>query len=335
MFPTNIVSGIVQGDATYKLLKPWWDVMTDYLAVAMLMISFVAGTSQITKGGIICVPAVDCQSGNNYMNTAAKNICSMYEANYTGIKPVRTLTLADRRQYEFVDAECGVKAVHFFQSYFPFIIFLEVLFLIIINNLWLKLPETASVVESFIELVLECNNAQGTLHHLTNAIGKLQPKDALSEATWRSMPRTRPYDYYYNPSSVHTILRRSSIRIRSEDNVGLSKGMGIPQQGTTKESIGVGDEKTPLLLDNSSLPDDNQTTSSKDANEDPDRSLEAIQAAQIQEDASAEHTHRVPLEAEVHINIRQDEDQSTTEADTFDLNRSLQVNQRITCLNCI
>ena len=305
MFPTNAVSGIVQGDATYKLLKPWWDVMTDYLAVAMLMISFVAGTSQITKGGIICVPAVDCQSGNNYMNTAAKNICSMYEANYTGIKPVRTLTLADRRQYEFVDAECGVKAVHVFQSYFPFIIFLEVLFLIIINNLWLKLPKTASVVENFIELVLECNNAQGTLDHLTKAIGKLPPKDA----------------------------RR--IRSRSEDNVGLSKGMGIPQQGTTKESIGVGDEKTPLLLDNSSLPDDNQTTSSKDAIKDPDRSLEAIQAAQTQENASALHTHRVTIEAEVHINIRQDEDQSTTEADTVDLSRSLQVNQRITCLNCI
>ena len=176
MFPTDIVSGIGQGDAAYKLLKPWWDVMTDYLVAAMLMISFLTGTMQIAKGGIVCVPAVDCQSGNNYTNSAAKDICCTYEVNYTVMTPIRTLTLADRRQYDFVDAECGDKAVHWFQSYFPFIIFLEVLSLMFIKNIWLKYPKTASFVDSLLELVLECHSLKGTLSDLSKAIAISPPK---------------------------------------------------------------------------------------------------------------------------------------------------------------
>ena len=73
-----------------------------------------------------------------------------------------------------------------------------------------------------------------------------------------------------------------------------------------------------------------QASSQYAANEDLDKTAQATQAAQTQENASAQHTHRVTIEAEVH-NICQDEEQSTTEADTVDLISSLQVNQRITC----
>ena len=295
MFPTNVVSGIGQGDTAYKLLKPWWDVLTDYLAVAMLMISFVAGTMQITKGGVICVPVVDCQSGNNYTNTTAKNICSTYEANYTGMKPIRTLTLADRRQYDFVDAECGVKAVHWFQSYFPFIIFLEVLLLTVTNKVWLKLPRTASVLERFISLVLECHSTQGTLLDLPKAIGRpLRPTirqdnihvervDSQSETTGRSVPNTR----------------------QDRSNV--------PENSFELQPLMESDE-TSLLSDSSKLSGDNQTTSSE--------------YASAQEITGAQNTDSLMSEDDIYPDIRRDEDQSETEMFTNDHNSSLQVNQK-------
>ena len=185
MFPIDAISGLAQGIPAYRLLKPWWDVLTDYLAVVMLMTSFVAGTMQVTTRGIICVPAVDCTSDNKYINTPAKNICSTYEAKYTGMKPIVTLKLADKRQYDYVDAECGSNAVHFFSSYFPFIIFLEAVVLLVIDSFWLKFPKTASVVESFIALVLECHNSQGTCVDLSDTILRTQMKatEDTSETT--------------------------------------------------------------------------------------------------------------------------------------------------------
>ena len=190
MFPIDDISGLAQGIPAYRLLKPWWDVLTDYLAVVMLMTSFVAGTMQVTTGGIICVPAVDCTSENKYINTPAKNICSMYEAKYTGTKPIVTLKLADKRQYDYVDAECGSNAVHFFSSYFPFIIFLEAVVLLVIDNFWLKFPKTASVVESFTTLVLECHNSQGTCFDLSDPILRTQ----LKKDNRKSGPRRRVQD---------------------------------------------------------------------------------------------------------------------------------------------
>ena len=360
MFPTDVVSGIGQGDATYKLLKPWWDVMTDYLALAMLMISFVAGTMQITKGDIVCVPVVDCQSGNNYMNTAAKNICSTYEANYTEIKPIRTMTLADRRQYDFVGAECGVKAVHSFQSYFPFIIFLEVLVLIVIKNVWLKYPKTASVVESFTGLVLECHNAEGTLPDFLKAIEGSRSRTrqgsanadsvVASVAIMRLLPQSRQdssnEDGVNSSETIGGTILQTRQDSSNEDSVNSPETIGgtilQTRQGSSrvyeddlelKQEIFDGDS---LQSDSNRLPRENQATRDGDGSDNLDtRFLGATQAAQTQENASAQHTHRVTTEAEVHINILQDEDQSTTEADTVDLSRSLKVNQRITCLNCI
>lgn len=70
--------------------------------------------------------------------------------------------MPDRRLYDFVETECGRIAFHWFPSYFPFIIFIQAIALIVVDNIWLTLPEPSAIVDHFLSLVVECYNTSGT-----------------------------------------------------------------------------------------------------------------------------------------------------------------------------
>ena len=67
------------------------------------------------------------------------------------------IDLKSSLQYiNFVNSECSKSTIPAFLAYFLFVLFLQAFILIVLNNLWLKLPNTASVIEDFASLVIEC-----------------------------------------------------------------------------------------------------------------------------------------------------------------------------------
>ncbi|XP_069593640.1 volume-regulated anion channel subunit LRRC8D [Ranitomeya imitator] len=59
MFTLSEVASLNDIQPTYRILKPWWDVFMDYLAVVMLMVAIFAGTMQLTKDQVVCLPKLE------------------------------------------------------------------------------------------------------------------------------------------------------------------------------------------------------------------------------------------------------------------------------------
>lgn len=59
----------------------------------------------------------------------------------------------------FVNSECRKNAIPIFLAYFPIVLFAESFLLYLLGNLWFKLPPTASFIENFVTLVMECYNS--------------------------------------------------------------------------------------------------------------------------------------------------------------------------------
>ncbi|KAI1889366.1 hypothetical protein AGOR_G00178510 [Albula goreensis] len=69
MFTLTEVASLNDVQPTYRILKPWWDVFMDYLGVVMLMLAIFAGTMQLTKDQVVCLPILEYQEGSGSPNT--------------------------------------------------------------------------------------------------------------------------------------------------------------------------------------------------------------------------------------------------------------------------
>ena len=188
MFPVEKLSQFESTHASYRILKPWWDVFTDYLTQAILIIALSAGAMQALQGDLICLPAAECNFNLNKVANDSRNgsipvsssfpranrsFCQKYYASATRDSRMTVIAytkLEDRRQYDFVDAQCGQEALHCFASYLPFILFLQAAILMIVDNFWLKFPKTSSTIDHFVKLVLECFNSSGTCLDVSNVL---------------------------------------------------------------------------------------------------------------------------------------------------------------------
>ena len=213
MFPVEKLSQFESTNPSYRILKPWWDVFTDYLSAVILIIALSAGAMQVLHGDLICLPAAECNFNLNNASNDSRNgsipvstsvlrtnrsFCQKYYTSVT--RDSRTTVIAltkleDRRQYDFVDARCGQEAVHWFASYLPFILFLQAVVLVIVDNFWLKFPKTSSTMDHFVKLVLECFHSPGTCLDVSNVLwGTSISEDAKSNATEDIEQGTRESD---------------------------------------------------------------------------------------------------------------------------------------------
>ena len=155
-----------------KILKPWLNVINDYLIIILLTLPVFVEGIELASGRYVCVPVVDCPMSNNKSTPLSKykhhNVCrvlysSQKLTNADGNGKTKTIVTQHkytRRDYDYVNSECR-KTAFKFHSYFSSFLFAQAFILLLVNNVWLVCPMTASFVNNFYALAEECYNLPG------------------------------------------------------------------------------------------------------------------------------------------------------------------------------
>lgn len=149
----------------FRVLKPWWDVFTDYLSVIMLMIGVFGCTLQVMQDKIICLPKRNTVSAEN--SSAIDIIPPMVHREMTGLK-----TDLDLQQYSFINQMCYEKALHWYAKYFPYLVLIHTLIFMVCSNFWFKFPGSSSKIEHFISMLGKCFDSPWTTRALSEVSGE-------------------------------------------------------------------------------------------------------------------------------------------------------------------
>ncbi|XP_020346052.1 volume-regulated anion channel subunit LRRC8A isoform X2 [Oncorhynchus kisutch] len=164
MIPITELRYFVDCQPAYRILKPWWDVFTDYISIVMLMIAVFGGTLQVTQDKMICLP---CKWVVNH--TCRRFFNATLSAPLL-LEPKGIQYNLDRHQYNYVDAVCYENRLHWFAKYFPYLVLLHTLIFLACSNFWFKFPRTSSKLEHFVSILLKCFDSPWTTRALSETV---------------------------------------------------------------------------------------------------------------------------------------------------------------------
>lgn len=201
MFTLTEVASLNDIQPTYRILKPWWDVFMDYLGIVMLMLAIFAGTMQITKDQVACLPVLDSwneggttptpqpnegkagmggEAESSRVTLAAAPIVSkdqpdsvVHQINYLHTsavgqpQPTGVKTNLDFQQYVFINQMCYHVALPWYSKYFPYLALIHTIVLMVSSNFWFKYPKTSSKIEHFVSILGKCFESPWTTKALS------------------------------------------------------------------------------------------------------------------------------------------------------------------------
>ena len=211
MFAFGDISKYKGEKGSCKILKPVWDVVTDYLVISLAMLSILFAGMEVTSGSFECLAAVDCPGMSRpnmsifLSHSMNRNACkAFYRSQKTNVikKTVVVTDIKSNIQYaNFVNSECSKSAIANFLAYFWLVLFTQAFVLVVLDNLWLKLPITASAIENFVELVMACYASPIPNFALTKALSDI--------------PATRRQEFGYKPVDQQ---QNNEIEIENSDD---------------------------------------------------------------------------------------------------------------------
>ncbi|KAL6471641.1 hypothetical protein MHYP_G00202910 [Metynnis hypsauchen] len=197
MFTLTEVASLNDVLPTYRILKPWWDVFMDYLGLVMLMLAIFAGTMQLTKDQVACLPILEentapyttqspTQLFTSSLGTAPvatqdlpdSTVHEMHQTVRTPVwsqsaltstepQPKGLRTNLDFQQYVFVNQMCYHVALPWYSKYFPYLVLIYTLLLMVSSNFWFKYPKTSSKIEHFVSILGRCFESPWTTKALS------------------------------------------------------------------------------------------------------------------------------------------------------------------------
>lgn len=176
MIPVMEFRQFSEQQPAFRVLKPWWDVFTDYLSVIMLMIGVFGCTLQVMQDKIICLPRRVATENTSELELLhlESNISSVLRE-MKGLK-----TDLDLQQYSFINQMCYEKALHWYAKYFPYLVLIHTLVFMVCSNFWFKFPGSSSKIEHFISMLGKCFDSPWTTRALSEVSGE-NPEDNESK----------------------------------------------------------------------------------------------------------------------------------------------------------
>ncbi|KAK2888708.1 hypothetical protein Q8A67_014083 [Cirrhinus molitorella] len=173
MIPVNEFRNITsEQNPQFRVLKPWWDVLSEYLGIAMLMIGVFGCTLQLTQDKISCLPNrfMDLSGGDrdcSHLRQDGENE-SLWEFAITKHLSPSVVEVFGRKngldihQYEFVNHFCYEQAVHWYGKYFPYLVVIHSMIFMVASSFWFKFPGTSSKIELFVIILGKCFDSPWT-----------------------------------------------------------------------------------------------------------------------------------------------------------------------------
>ncbi|XP_016325245.1 volume-regulated anion channel subunit LRRC8C-like [Sinocyclocheilus anshuiensis] len=185
MIPVTEFRQFTEQQPAFRVLKPWWDVFTDYLSVVMLMIGVFGCTLQVMQDKIICLPQ------RTFSPNQTELMCPPPSTNHESIVPVHELkglkTNLDIQQYNYINQMCYEKALHWYAKYFPYLVLIHTIIFMVCSNFWFKFPGSSSKIEHFISILGKCFDSQWTTRALSEVSGENpEEKDNKKNSASRS-----------------------------------------------------------------------------------------------------------------------------------------------------
>ncbi|KAK3574454.1 hypothetical protein QTP86_007452 [Hemibagrus guttatus] len=191
MIPVNEFRNIAsEQNPRFRVLKPWWDVFSEYLCIAMLMIGVFGCTMQLTQEKISCLPdriagdsdeSMDC----SYLQNPRENESLWEHAITKNIAPNIVEVFGrknnlDIHQYIFINSFCYERAVHWYGKYFPYLVVIHTMIFMVASSFWFKFPGTSSKIELFVSILGKCFDSPWT----TRAISEVS-EEREDMVTWK------------------------------------------------------------------------------------------------------------------------------------------------------
>ncbi|XP_067419901.1 volume-regulated anion channel subunit LRRC8D-like [Emydura macquarii macquarii] len=221
MFSLTEVAFLSDGHAPFRTLKPWWDVFTDYLVLAMLAISIIAGTLLMSTDQVVCLPAdrTDLAASGSLVPRPAPRPLDGPEPAAAPVGTRREFPTAnggrptnlDYQQHLYISQVCYHQALPWHSKYSPYLALLHALVLMVCNNFWFIYPKTSSKIELFLSILRKCFQSPWTTKALSETacqplegnFGRMKPcPSQISQAGVGSREEQAP------SSSSTTILDR-------------------------------------------------------------------------------------------------------------------------------
>ncbi|XP_075689360.1 volume-regulated anion channel subunit LRRC8C [Rhinoderma darwinii] len=179
MIPVTEFRQFSEQQPAFRVLKPWWDVFTDYLSVAMLMIGVFGCTLQVMQDKIICLPKRIYPTQNSSIyNASSAVVTNMPLAAPKPTVPSGTVEMRglktdlDLQQYSFINQMCYERALHWYAKYFPYLVLIHTLIFMVCSNFWFKFPGSSSKIEHFISILGKCFESPWTTRALSEVSGE-------------------------------------------------------------------------------------------------------------------------------------------------------------------
>ncbi|XP_046905382.1 volume-regulated anion channel subunit LRRC8C-like [Hypomesus transpacificus] len=178
MIPVTEFRQFTEQQPAFRVLKPWWDVFTDYLSVVMLMIGVFGCTLQVMQDKIICLPqrtSLPNQSILMQNNNESAMESSLPTATNLSYLPKEMKGLKfnlDLQQYSFINQMCYEKALHWYAKYFPYLVLIHTVIFMVCSNFWFKFPGSSSKIEHFVSILGKCFDSPWTTRALSEVSGE-------------------------------------------------------------------------------------------------------------------------------------------------------------------
>ncbi|XP_043940463.1 volume-regulated anion channel subunit LRRC8C-like [Protopterus annectens] len=162
-----------------KVLKPWWDVFSEYLSVLMMMFGVFGSTLQATQDKLLCLPSHASAKHPSEIICYEFTTQTFNSTNSTlQVLPVQEMkglkNNLDIQQYSYINQICYQEALHWYARYFPYSVVINTLILMVCGNFWFKFPGTSSKIGHFISILQKCFDSPWTTRALSK-VSKLKP----------------------------------------------------------------------------------------------------------------------------------------------------------------
>nr|XP_005890863.1 PREDICTED: volume-regulated anion channel subunit LRRC8E [Bos mutus] len=172
MIPVAEFKQFTEQQPAFKVLKPWWDVLAEYLTVAMLMIGVFGCTLQVTQDKIICLPSHEPRE--NLSEAPCQQLLPRGISEPMG--DLRELSglknNLDLQQYSFINQLC----------YETYLVVIHTLIFMVCTSFWFKFPGTSSKIEHFISILGKCFDSPWTTRALSEVSGENHKGPAATTA---------------------------------------------------------------------------------------------------------------------------------------------------------